>query len=163
VQELLAAAMQPEVYRNNYAQVKSNPGKLWENIKGVSGDVYNWPESTYIAKPPFFDTFDMAPAPMPPVKNARALGVFGDSVTTDHISPAGSIKETSPAGRWLNENGIMKADFNSYGSRRGNHEIMMRGTFANVRIKNLMIPPLPTGSRVEGGETLYQPGGEQMS
>src|SRR5690606_39997636 len=79
------------------------------------------------------------------------------------ISPAGSIKETSPAGRWLNDHGIMKADFNSYGSRRGNHEIMMRGTFANVRIKNLMIPPLPTGSRVEGGETLHQPDGEQMS
>ncbi|MHC8943549.1 aconitate hydratase AcnA [Advenella incenata] len=163
VQELLTAAMQPEVYRNNYAQVKANPGKLWEKIKGVTGNVYNWPESTYIAKPPFFDAFEMTPSPMPPVKNARALGIFGDSVTTDHISPAGSIKETSPAGRWLNEHGIMKADFNSYGSRRGNHEIMMRGTFANVRIKNLMIPPLPTGSRVEGGETLHQPSGEQMS
>jgi len=163
VQELLTAAMQPEVYRNNYAQVKANPGKLWEKIKGVTGNVYNWPESTYIAKPPFFDAFEMTPSPMPPVKNARALGIFGDSVTTDHISPAGSIKETSPAGRWLNEHGIMKADFNSYGSRRGNHEIMMRGTFANVRIKNLMIPALPTGSRVEGGETLHQPSGEQMS
>ncbi|MGH8841947.1 MAG: aconitate hydratase AcnA, partial [Advenella sp.] len=163
VQELLTAAMQPEVYRQNYAQVKANPGKLWEKIKGVTGNVYNWPESTYIAKPPFFDAFEMTPSPMPPVKNARALGIFGDSVTTDHISPAGSIKETSPAGRWLNEHGIMKADFNSYGSRRGNHEIMMRGTFANVRIKNLMIPALPTGSRVEGGETLHQPSGEQMS
>ncbi|MRT33048.1 hypothetical protein FGX01_04440, partial [Xylella fastidiosa subsp. multiplex] len=89
-------------------------------------------------EPPFFEGFGMTPAAMPVVKGARALGVFGDSVTTDHISPAGSIKETSPAGKWLKENGVMKADFNSYGSRRGNHEIMMRGTFANVRIKNLM-------------------------
>jgi aconitate hydratase len=105
----------------------------------------------------------MTPAAMPTVKGARALGVFGDSVTTDHISPAGSIKETSPAGKWLKEHGVMKADFNSYGSRRGNHEIMMRGTFANVRIKNLMIPSLPDGSRFEGGETLFQPTGEQMS
>ena len=97
------------------------------------------------------------------VKGARALGVFGDSVTTDHISPAGSIKETSPAGKYLLANGVLKADFNSYGSRRGNHEVMMRGTFANVRIKNLMIPPKADGSRVEGGETLFQPSGEQMS
>ena len=144
-------------------RVKSNPGKLWENIKGVNGDTYNWPESTYIAEPPFFEGFGMTPAAMPAVKGARALGVFGDSVTTDHISPAGSIKETSPAGKWLKANGVMKADFNSYGSRRGNHEIMMRGTFANVRIKNLMIPSLADGSRFEGGETLFQPTGEQMS
>jgi len=100
---------------------------------------------------------------MPAVTGARALGIFGDSVTTDHISPAGSIKESSPAGRWLKENGVQKADFNSYGSRRGNHEIMMRGTFANVRIKNLMIPAALDGTRFEGGETLYQPSGEQMS
>jgi aconitate hydratase len=97
------------------------------------------------------------------IQGARALGVFGDSITTDHISPAGSIKESSPAGKWLLANGVMKADFNSYGSRRGNHEVMMRGTFANVRIKNLMIPPKPDGSRVEGGLTLYQPDGEEMS
>jgi aconitate hydratase len=89
--------------------------------------------------------------------------VFGDSITTDHISPAGSIKESSPAGQWLLANGVMKADFNSYGSRRGNHEVMMRGTFANVRIKNLMIPPKPDGSRIEGGLTMFQPNGEQMS
>ena len=94
---------------------------------------------------------------------ARALGIFGDSVTTDHISPAGSIRDTSPAGRWLLAHGVPKGDFNSYGSRRGNHEIMMRGTFANVRIKNLIIPAKPDGTRFEGGETLYQPGGEQMS
>ncbi|MGE8567261.1 MAG: aconitate hydratase, partial [Achromobacter sp.] len=163
VEALMKHALDPKVFQANYGQVKSNPGKLWENIKGVAGDTYNWPDSTYIAEPPFFEGFDMTPAAMPTVKGARALGVFGDSVTTDHISPAGSIKETSPAGKWLKENGVMKADFNSYGSRRGNHEIMMRGTFANVRIKNLMIPSLPDGSRFEGGETLFQPTGEQMS
>jgi aconitate hydratase len=97
------------------------------------------------------------------ISGARALGVFGDSITTDHISPAGSIKESSPAGKWLQSNGVLKADFNSYGSRRGNHEIMMRGTFANVRIKNLMIPAQPDGSRVEGGITIHQPSGEEMS
>src|SRR5260364_126071 len=93
---------------------------------------------------------------------ARALGIFGDSVTTDHISPAGAISESAPAGRWLKENGVQKADFNSYGARRGNHEVMMRGTFANVRIKNLMVPPKPEGARVEGGITIHQPSGEQM-
>src|SRR5260370_25379327 len=95
-------------------------------------------------------------------KGARALGIFGDSVTTAHISPAGSIKESSPAGQYLIANGVMKQDFNSYGARRGNHEVMMRGTFANVRIKNLMLPLKPDGTRVEGGVTLCQPGGEQM-
>ena len=163
IQELVKAAMDPKAYKANYEQVQGNPGKLWEKIKGVSGQTYSWPDSTYIAEPPFFEGFDMIPSPMPPVRNARALGVFGDSITTDHISPAGSIKETSPAGKWLAERGVLRADFNSYGSRRGNHEIMMRGTFANVRIKNLMIPPLADGRRVEGGETLFQPGGEQMS
>jgi len=163
VDELLKFALDAKVFRSNYANVKKNPGKLWEHIKGVKGDLYNWPKSTYIAEPPFFDGFDMQPAGVPAVKNARALGVFGDSVTTDHISPAGSIKETSPAGKWLLANNVKKPDFNSYGSRRGNHEVMMRGTFANVRIKNLMIPPKPDGSRVEGGETLMQPSGEQMS
>jgi aconitate hydratase len=163
VESLLKYALDPKAFEANYGQVKSNPGKLWENIKGVKGDTYNWPDSTYIAEPPFFEGFGMTPGAIPTVKGARALGVFGDSVTTDHISPAGSIKETSPAGKWLKENGVMKADFNSYGSRRGNHEIMMRGTFANVRIKNLMIPALPDGSRFEGGDTLFQPTGEQMS
>ncbi|MDS1142168.1 aconitate hydratase AcnA [Pusillimonas sp. SM2304] len=163
VQALMAQAMDPAVFRSNYAEIKSNPGDLWSNILGVEGDTYNWPESTYIAEPPFFDGFGMQPAAMPPVRGARALALFGDSVTTDHISPAGSIKESSPAGEWLKAHGVMKQDFNSYGSRRGNHEIMMRGTFANVRIKNLMIPALPDGSRYEGGETLYQPTGERLS
>jgi len=97
------------------------------------------------------------------VKGARPLGIFGDSVTTDHISPAGSIKDTSPAGKYLIANGVPKVDFNSYGARRGNHEVMMRGTFANVRIKNLMIPPKADGTRLEGGVTVHQPDGEAMS
>ncbi|MGU9992476.1 aconitate hydratase AcnA [Bordetella avium] len=163
IDALLKYAMNPEVFKENYSQVKSKPGKLWENIQGVTGETYNWPASTYIAEPPFFQDFSMTPGSIPVIKGARALGIFGDSVTTDHISPAGSIKETSPAGKWLKEHGVQKADFNSYGSRRGNHEIMMRGTFANVRIKNLMIPPRADGSRFEGGETLLQPSGEQMS
>ncbi len=163
IQQLVKAAMDPAAYKANYAQVQDNPGKLWEKIKGVTGQTYNWPKSTYIAEPPFFENFDMTPSAMPQVRNARALGVFGDSITTDHISPAGSIKETAPAGKWLTERGVLKPDFNSYGSRRGNHEIMMRGTFANVRIKNLMIPARPDGSRFEGGDTLFQPSGEQMS
>jgi aconitate hydratase len=132
-------------------------------VGSTAGQTYNWPKSTYIAEPPFFSDFSMTPGEMPQVRGARALGVFGDSITTDHISPAGSIKDTSPAGKWLLANGVIKADFNSYGARRGNHEVMMRGTFANVRIKNLMIPPKADGSRVEGGLTVHQPSGEQMS
>jgi aconitate hydratase len=165
VNKLMKFAMNAKTFKENYAQVKEAPGKLWEQIKGVAtGEVYNWPASTYIAEPPFFQDFGMEPkAAASGIQGARALGVFGDSITTDHISPAGSIKESSPAGKWLLANGVMKADFNSYGSRRGNHEVMMRGTFANVRIKNLMIPPKPDGSRVEGGLTLYQPDGEEMS
>ncbi|HEX8883486.1 MAG TPA: aconitate hydratase, partial [Noviherbaspirillum sp.] len=165
INKLMKFAMNAKTFKENYADVKAAPGKLWQQIKGVaSGEVYNWPASTYIAEPPFFDDFDMVPrAAASGIEGARALGVFGDSITTDHISPAGSIKESSPAGKWLQENGVLKADFNSYGSRRGNHEVMMRGTFANVRIKNLMIPPKPDGSRVEGGLTLYQPDGEEMS
>jgi aconitate hydratase len=125
--------------------------------------VYRWPASTYIAKPPFFDGFAMQPKAAGSIRGARALGIFGDSVTTDHISPAGSIKDTSPAGKWLIANRVTKADFNSYGSRRGNHEVMMRGTFANVRIKNLMLPPKADGSREEGGVTLLQPSGEKLA
>ncbi|CAJ0858833.1 Aconitate hydratase A [Ralstonia mannitolilytica] len=163
IAKLMKFAMNADTFRTNYEQVKK-PSKLWANVKGTKGQVYDWPKSTYIAEPPFFEGFDMTPAAASAsVKGARALGVFGDSVTTDHISPAGSIKETSPAGKYLLANGVLKADFNSYGSRRGNHEVMMRGTFANVRIKNLMIPPKADGSRVEGGETLFQPSGEQMS
>jgi len=164
VEKLMKHAMDPELFRENYAQVKNNPGKLWEKVKGVKAQVYNWPQSTYIAKPPFFEGFGMQGAGQSSVlRGARALGLFGDSITTDHISPAGSIKESSPAGQWLLAHGVSKADFNSYGSRRGNHEVMMRGTFANVRIKNLMIAPRDDGSRVEGGITVHQPSGETLS
>jgi aconitate hydratase len=164
VTDLMQFAMHAKTFRKNYADVKGAPGKLWEKVSSVSGQVYNWPTSTYIAAPPFFDDFTMEPkAAATSITGARALGVFGDSITTDHISPAGSIKESSPAGQWLIANGVSKADFNSYGSRRGNHEIMMRGTFANVRIKNRMIPATADGSAVEGGITLYQPSGDQMS
>ncbi|WP_343650010.1 aconitate hydratase AcnA [Herbaspirillum sp.] len=165
IEKLLKFAMNAKTFKENYADVKGAPGKLWEAIKGVAkGEVYNWPTSTYIAEPPFFENFSEEPKMAAAgITGARALGVFGDSITTDHISPAGSIKESSPAGKWLQANGVLKADFNSYGSRRGNHEIMMRGTFANVRIKNLMIPAKPDGSRVEGGITLHQPTGEEMS
>jgi aconitate hydratase len=160
---LMKFAMNGQVYKANYDKVASEPGPLWEKIRGVSGQVYNWPPSTYIAEPPFFAGFEMQPPPPPAaIQGARAMALFGDSITTDHISPAGSIKESSPAGIWLKENGVTKADFNSYGSRRGNHDVMMRGTFANVRIKNLMIPPGPDGSREEGGVTLFQPSGEKM-
>ncbi len=164
IAKLMKFAMNSKVFKENYAQVKGNPGKLWENVSSTEGQVYNWPESTYIAEPPFFSDFEMTPKVTEAgISNARALGVFGDSITTDHISPAGSIKEDGPAGKWLKENGVLKSDFNSYGSRRGNHEIMMRGTFANVRIKNRMIPPKADGSAVEGGITIHQPSGEQLS
>jgi aconitate hydratase len=135
---------------------------MWARIAGVTGQVYNWPTSTYIAKPPFFDGFTLSPGATSDIVGARTLGIFGDSITTDHISPAGAIKENSPAGKWLVEHGVMKADFNSYGSRRGNHEVMMRGTFANVRIKNLILAARADGTREEGGVTLFQPSGEKM-
>jgi aconitate hydratase len=164
VNALLKLAMNADKYKANYADVKNNPGQLWQAVSSVEGQVYNWPESTYIAEPPFFQDFEMTPkAAATGIAGARALGVFGDSITTDHISPAGSIKEDGPAGRYLKDHGVIKADFNSYGSRRGNHEVMMRGTFANVRIKNKMIPPKADGSAVEGGITIHQPSGEQLS
>ena len=164
VNELLKFALDADAFRKNYASL-TKKGDLWSKIEGEEGQVYDWPKSTYIAEPPFFGKdFSMTPADsIAAVKNARALGIFGDSVTTDHISPAGSIKEDSPAGKWLKANGVQKADFNSYGSRRGNHDVMMRGTFANVRIKNLMIPAKADGTRVEGGLTIHQPSGEQES
>jgi aconitate hydratase len=166
IQDLLKFAMNGKAFRSNYEQVASEPGKLWEKIQGVTGSTYTWPESTYIAEPPFFADFALELKAPPAttdrtsnpsaVHGARIMALFGDSITTDHISPAGSIKESSPAGKWLLEHGVQKADFNSYGSRRGNHEVMMRGTFANVRIKNLMIPARADGSREEGGVTLFR-------
>jgi aconitate hydratase len=163
VNALLKDAMNPVVFESLYSKLTTD-GDLWSQVPSASGQVYNWPSSTYIAEPPFFGDFAMQnTVSKAGVTGARALGIFGDSVTTDHISPAGSIKDTSPAGQYLIAHGVQKADFNSYGARRGNHEIMMRGTFANVRIKNLMIPPRTDGSRVEGGYTLYQPSGEQLA
>lgn len=162
VYALMKYAMNPKAFKQNYEQVDKKPGKLWQAIKGVEGQVYNWPQSTYIAQPPFFQGFTQEPVfTAAGVQGARIMALFGDSITTDHISPAGSIKDSSPAGQYLLAQGVSKPDFNSYGSRRGNHEVMMRGTFANVRIKNLMIPPQADGSREEGGWTLYQPSGEK--
>ncbi|MGH8763519.1 MAG: aconitate hydratase [Nitrosospira sp.] len=156
VHGLMKFATNAETFRRLYSNLTKDH-RLWNNVSSASGEVYDWPKSTYIAEPPFFHGFTMQPAQRGGVRNARALGIFGDSVTTDHISPAGAIKDTSPAGQYLLANGVSKIDFNSYGARRGNHDVMMRGTFANVRIKNLMIP----GS--EGGITLHQPDGQQMS
>jgi aconitate hydratase len=154
IEALMGFAMDGKAYRSNYEKVRAKPGKLWRQIEGVKGAVYSWPPSTYIAEPPFFDGFKPAPAPLVPgVKGARIMGLFGDSITTDHISPAGGFAENTPAGQYLLHRGVAKADFNSYGARRGHHEVMLRGTFANVRIKNLMLPALANGSRVEGGFT----------
>jgi aconitate hydratase len=162
VHDLLKFARDPAVFKQLYGDVtKDNP--LWEEVPSSGGQVYNWPKSTYIAEPPFFEGFGMSAGQAHNVKGARALGIFGDSVTTDHISPAGSIKDTSPAGKYLIANGVPKVDFNSYGARRGNHEVMMRGTFANVRIKNLMIPPKADGTRLEGGVTVHKPSGDAMA
>jgi aconitate hydratase len=162
VQALMKYATDSKTFQRLYGNLtKDHP--LWNDVPSAAGQVYNWPTSTYIAEPPFFEDFSMQTVAGGNVTGARALGVFGDSVTTDHISPAGSIKDTSPAGKYLLGHKVVKADFNSYGARRGNHEVMMRGTFANVRIKNLMMPTKADGTRVEGGVTLLQPTGEPMS
>ncbi len=157
IRDLLKVAAEPEDYRSLYRSfADQNP--LWNRIPSPSGDLYAWdPESTYIQDPPFFAAFGMAAESIKNIVGARSLAIFGDSVTTDHISPAGAIKKNSPAGQYLLEKGVVAEEFNSYGSRRGNDRIMTRGTFANVRIKNLMLPG------EEGGITLYQPGGERLS
>ncbi len=171
IHALMKFAMKGKSFRENYARVAADPGTLWKKIQGVSGTAYTWPASTYIAEPPFFAHFAIESGAagaipesaggqkdqkLPSVMGARIMALFGDSITTDHISPAGSIKESSPAGQWLLQHGVMRQDFNSYGARRGNHDVMVRGTFANVRIKNLMIPPTADGSREEGGVTVFQ-------
>ena len=162
VHALMRYAMDARTFKRLYSDLTKDH-KLWNAVPSASGQVYDWPKSTYIAEPPFFASFGLQPAAVDnAIRGARALGLFGDSITTDHISPAGSIKEASPAGQYLVANGVKRADFNSYGARRGNHEVMMRGTFANVRIKNLMIPPKADGTREEGGVTLHQPSGEKM-
>ncbi len=156
VRDQMQHALKPEVFRKLYKDfAEQNP--KWNEIPSSQGDVYVWDStSTYIQEPPFFTDFSMQPGSITEIKGARALGIFGDSVTTDHISPAGSIKKSSPAGKYLVENGVTAEDFNSYGSRRGNDRVMTRGTFANVRIKNLMVPG------IEGGVTKLMPSGETM-
>ncbi len=152
IQAVSHYAMDPEVYRTLYSDLTRDL-PLWNAITAPTGDLYQWDDSTYIARPPFFEHEQSGK--ISGIENARALAIFGDSVTTDHISPAGSFKSSTPAGKYLLDRGVALKDFNSYGSRRGNHEVMMRGTFANVRIKNLMLPAREDGSRPEGGYTLY--------
>jgi aconitate hydratase len=165
IRDLMQSALQPDVFRKLYKDFAAQNPK-WNEIPSSTGNVYEWDrKSTYIQEPPFFEKFSMQPGEIREIEGARALAIFGDSVTTDHISPAGSIKKTSPAGKYLIEHGVQPTDFNSYGSRRGNDRVMTRGTFANVRIKNLMVPG------VEGGVTVLFGGsagksaatGEQMS
>jgi aconitate hydratase len=146
-------AMDADTFKRLYADFTKNHD-LWNKVPAPAGQVYTWPNSTYIAKPPFFDGFSMKTGSISEIKGAKPLLILGDSVTTDHISPAGSFKETTPAGKWLGDRGVAKVDFNSYGSRRGHHDVMIRGTFANVRVKNLMLPPKADGTRIEGGYTL---------
>jgi len=157
VRHLVQTSFSAETFRKMYANFeKQNP--LWDKVPSSTGVLYQWdPSSTYIQEPPFFDGFSLKTSPVRDIKKARALAIFGDSVTTDHISPAGAIKPTSPAGVYLIKEGIPVEDFNSYGSRRGNDRVMVRGTFANVRIKNLMVPG------VEGGVTMYQPENVRMT
>ncbi|THF66463.1 aconitate hydratase AcnA [Pseudothauera nasutitermitis] len=160
IAEILPYAQDPATYRRLYADFTSDHD-LWNAIAAPTGQVYDWPKSTYIARPPFFDDFSPQPGGIGDITGAHTLLLLGDSVTTDHISPAGSFGEATPAGQWLKAHGVKRADFNSYGSRRGNHDVMVRGTFANVRVKNLMLPPREDGARVEGGYTLLD--GEQTT
>ena len=157
VRDQMQAALKPAVFRRLYTNFAAQNPK-WNEIPATTGNVYAFEaKSTYIQEPPFFTNFTMQPGAIAEIKGARALGIFGDSVTTDHISPAGAIKKSSPAGKYLLDNGVTFEDFNSYGSRRGNDRVMTRGTFANVRIKNLMM------GGEEGGLTIYQPTGEKMA
>ncbi|MDF2960424.1 MAG: aconitate hydratase [Paenibacillus sp.] len=157
IQEAIATAMSPDIYRAKYANV-FRANERWNAIDVPEGELYEWDEkSTYIANPPFFENLGAGISDMADIRGARALALLGDSVTTDHISPAGNIKADSPAGKFLIEHGVKKEDFNSYGSRRGNHDVMMRGTFANIRIRNQVAPG------TEGGVTTYLPTGQVES
>jgi aconitate hydratase len=157
VSDVISAVMNPELYTKEYATVTDGDSN-WQALKFPKSEVYEWePDSTYIRQAPYFDGMKAAPAPVEDIHAARVLAVLGDSVTTDHISPAGSIKLNGPAGKYLTEHGVKPADFNSYGSRRGNHEVMVRGTFANVRLKNKLAPG------TEGGVTRLLPEGDGMS
>ncbi|HEU0310463.1 MAG TPA: aconitate hydratase AcnA [Sphingomicrobium sp.] len=156
VRQLIDLHVNSDMFRSRYADV-FHGDERWRAIEVTGGDTYNWPgESTYIQNPPYFAGMTMTPAALTDISGARPLAIFGDSITTDHISPAGSIKLDSPAGKYLTDNGVPRPEFNSYGARRGNHQVMMRGTFANIRIRNRML------DNVEGGMTLYAPTGEIM-
>jgi aconitate hydratase len=156
VRQLIDAHVHGDMFRSRYADVYKGDDK-WRSISVAGGGTYAWSgASTYIANPPYFEGMTMSPTPPSDIHSARALAIFGDSITTDHISPAGAIKADSPAGRYLSDRGVERADFNSYGARRGNHEVMMRGTFANIRIRNKMTPG------IEGGVTKYVPTQEIM-
>jgi aconitate hydratase len=157
VNRTMASAIDSSIFKKEYATV-ADGDKNWQNLKFPTGDTYQWePDSTYIRKAPYFDGMPAKPTPVEDIKSARVLAVLGDSVTTDHISPAGSIKLNGPAGKYLTEHGVKPTDFNSYGSRRGNHEVMVRGTFANVRLRNKLAPG------TEGGVTRLLPEGDGMS
>ncbi len=157
VQSVIASSVDSEMFRKSYASVFAGDDH-WNRIKIPQGELYRWDNaSTYVKLPPYFAGMSMTPAPVKDISGAHALAVLGDSVTTDHISPAGNISKTSPAAKYLMALGVKPVDFNSYGARRGNHEVMMRGTFANIRLRNLMNPG------VEGGVTVHVPSGEQMS
>ncbi|HEY4211676.1 MAG TPA: aconitate hydratase AcnA [Steroidobacteraceae bacterium] len=157
VQEVLLTSIDSNMFRQSYARVFTGD-ENWSSIKIPAGKRYTWDEkSTYVKNPPYFDGMTMTPPALSDIRGARALAVLGDSVTTDHISPAGNISKTSPAAKYLIEQGVQPVDFNSYGARRGNHEVMMRGTFANIRLRNLLVPG------VEGGVSVHLPSGEQMS
>ena len=156
ISDVIAGAINPQMFTKNYADVFKGDSR-WNNIASPDGSVYKWDDSTYIKNPPYFEGMTMETGKIEDIHGARVLGLFGDSITTDHISPAGSINKDSPAGRFLISKGVEPKDFNSYGSRRGNDDVMVRGTFANIRIKNLML------DGVEGGYTRYVPNGEQMA
>ncbi|BFI96344.1 MAG: aconitate hydratase AcnA [Rhodanobacter sp.] len=156
ISDTIAGAINPAMFEKNYADVFKGDSR-WNHIDSPDGAVYRWNDSTYIKNPPYFEGMGKEPGKIEDIHGARALGLFGDSITTDHISPAGSIKKDSPAGRFLISKGVEPKDFNSYGSRRGNDDVMVRGTFANIRIRNLML------DGVEGGYTLHVPSGEQMA
>ena len=155
IAEVVRAHVTAKMFASRYADVFKGDDK-WRAIDAGDGQTYRWPASTYVANPPYFEGMTKTPKPVEPINGARVLALFGDSITTDHISPAGSIKSTSPAGEYLKAHQVPVEEFNSYGSRRGNHEVMMRGTFANIRIKNQML------DGVEGGMTKYGPTGEEM-
>jgi aconitate hydratase len=155
IKETVAEAIRSDMFTKNYADVFSGDER-WNSLGVPEGDRYAWPDSTYVRKPHYFEGMEPEPSGIEPVENARVLAVLGDSVTTDHISPAGAIKKESPAGQWLIDNGVEVRDFNSYGSRRGNHEVMIRGTFANVRLRNALVER-------EGGFTRKFPEDEETT